>query len=266
MTKTIVIANQKGGVGKTTTTMNIGVALAKQNYRVLMIDNDPQANLSSYLGIEAAGPNAARRTLDEVYLLKRPVTPDLVAELVTKTASGVDIIASDTALSGVEYYLFSRNDRELVLRQFLHNIQSRYDYILIDTPPSLNLLTLNALCAATHVLIPVQPEFFGLEGIVKLREAIANVQNRWNPNLKLLGVLPTLVTNRRKLTSEVLGALKSELQTDLFNTQIHDNAAVTESTGHAQSVFDYDRTSKGAKDYWAAALEVIERSGGQNAT
>ena len=255
MKKIITIANQKGGVGKTTTCMNLGAALAKLGQRVLLIDSDPQANLTSYLGITPV------RTLDEIYLSKRPVvlTTGVANDFISKTESGVDLIASDKALSGVEYYLFTRSDREQVLATFLQSVQSRYDTILIDTPPSLNLLTLNALCASDGVLIPVQAEFFSLEGVVKIRDEIRNINARWNPKLSVVGVLPTQITFRRKLTQEVLDTLHVELGSLMFKSVIHDNTAVTESSGHGKSVHDYDRRSRGAKDYMEAAIELASR-------
>jgi chromosome partitioning protein len=153
----------------------------------------------------------------------------------------------------------SRSDKELILGRFLQSIASEFDDILIDTPPSAGLLTLNALCAADSVLIPVQPEFFSLEGIVKIRETIETVRSRWNSRLRILGVLPTQVSNRRSLTGEVLEALKNELGSLLFDSIIHDNSAVTESSGHGQSVLDYDRSSRGAKDYMSASAEYLIR-------
>jgi len=256
----ITVANQKGGVGKTTTTMNLGTALVKMGKRVLLIDADPQGNLTSYCGVTPGiEPYETLRTLDEVFLAKRAIDREARSRFIAKTPSGLHLIGSDSGLNGVEYYLMPRSDKEQVLARFIDEVRGDYDYIFIDTPPSLNLLTLNALCASDRVLIPMQPEFFSLEGIVKIREAIENVRSRWNSQLAIGGVLATQVSPRRALTQEVLQALKTELGNLVFETQIHDNAAVTESTGHGVSVIEYDRSSRGAKEYLALAEEVIER-------
>jgi chromosome partitioning protein len=265
--KIITVANQKGGVGKTTTTLNFGVALAKKDKRVLLIDGDPQGNLTSYLGVSPGeGEYENLRTLDEIYLAKRAPSAEEAQSFTARTASGVSLIASDSALTSVEHYLFSRPDREKVLSKFFESIQDQFDYVFIDTPPSLNLLTLNALCASDHVLIPMQTEFFSLEGIVKIQEAIENVQSRWNERLTIIGILATQVNKRRKLTMEVLDTLRESLGDLVFEAIIHDNASVAESSGHAQSVFDYDRKSQGSKDYTQAAQELIKRCEGWSAT
>lgn len=264
----VTIANQKGGVGKTTTVMNLGVALAEQGYRVLLIDSDPQANLTSYLGVSFDDEQyASLKTLDELYLGKRiPQSEDEINAFIAKTRSGVDLLAADGHLSGVDYYLFSRKDKESVLKKFLESIQDRYQFILIDTPPSLNLLTINALVASHRVLIPMQPEFFSLEGIVKVREIIQNIRDNWNPELSVLGVLPTQVSARRRLTSEVIELLRGEIGAELFESQIRDNAAVTESSGHGKSVLHYQKNSPGAQDYLKAAEEFVKRCNHQTET
>lgn len=241
--------------------MNLGAALALRKFRVLLIDSDPQANLTSYLGVTPGeAPFLDLKTLDEIYLSKRPADRNFKDSCIATTSAGVDLIASDKALSGVDHYLFSRADRELVLARFLKNLSDDYDFVLIDTPPSLNLLTLNALCASDSVLIPIQPQFFSLEGIVKIREAIENVRSRWNEELGIEGVVASQVSQRRKLTSEVLQTLKEELGPVLFDSMIHDNAAVAESSGHAESVLSYDRSSRGAQDFIEVADELIRRN------
>ena len=258
--KIITVANQKGGVGKTTTVMNLGVALARVGHRVLLIDGDPQANLTSYLGVTPGEPPyESLHTLDEVYLAKRPLDTFGKHLYITSTDAGVDLIPSDKALAGVDYYLFTRADREGVLSRFFANIRHEYDFILIDTPPALNLLTINSLCASDYVLIPVQPEFFSLEGIVKIQEAIRDVQSRWNPQLSVIGILPTQLSKRRRLTQEVMQTLREELGDQVFTAHIAENSAIAESSGHAKSVIDYDRSSRGAQDYVEAARELLER-------
>ena len=256
----LTIANQKGGVGKTTLTMNLGAALAARGYRVLLVDSDPQANLTSYLAVTPGQePFENTRTLDEIYLSKRPADRSMRAEAITRTQAGVDLIAGDKNLTGVDHYLFSKVDRERILSRFIDPLRSEYDYILIDTPPSLGLLTINALCTSDRVLIPVQPEFFSLEGIVKIREAIEDVRARWNPKLQIGGVIANQVTPRRKLTGEVVDALKSELGELFFGTLIHDSAGVAESAGHGKSVTSYDKASRGSKDFESLADEFVKR-------
>jgi chromosome partitioning protein len=241
--------------------MNLGAALARSGRNVLLVDSDPQANLTSYLGVTpGVGDFEKLRTLDEIYLAKRPIDGSSIELFITPTSiSQLSLIAADRNLSGLELYLASRADKEAILARFLQSIAHLFDDIIIDTPPSVGLLTLNALCASHFVLIPVQPEYFSLEGIVKIRETIGMVRDRWNQSIEILGVLPTQVSLRRTLTHDVLDALKNELGDLLFDSKIHDNAAVTESSGHARSVLDYDRSSRGAKDYIVASQEYLKR-------
>ncbi len=255
--KIITIANQKGGVGKTTTVMNLGAALVRAGKKVLAIDSDPQANLTSYLGVTPV------HALDELYLTKKPITAELIAEFIHPTEQGISVIPADGGLSGVEYYLFSRTGREQLLSRFLAPILSQFDYVFIDTPPSLNLLTLNALVASTDVLVPVQPEFFSLEGIVKIQESIADIRARWNPKLSILGILVTQANFRRKLTAEVIATLREEFPDRVLETVIHENASISESTGHASSVLHYAPGSRGAEDYLALGKELINREAGK---
>ncbi len=246
------IANQKGGVGKTTTTMNLGCALARAGKRVLLIDSDAQANLTSYLGVTPG------RTLDELYLSKKPLAVSELQAFIHTTRHGVSLIPSDSNLNGVEYYLFSKPKRELLLAGWIDKIRHEYDFVLIDTPPSLNLLTLNALCASDGVIVPVQPEFFSLEGIVKIRDSITDVRERWNPKLTIRGIVVTQANLRRKLTSEVLSALKSEFEDRVFATLIRENSSVSESSGHGKSVLEYAPASHGAEDYNSLSREFIQ--------
>lgn len=260
-TRIIAIANQKGGVGKTTTCVNLAAALVEQGKKVLLIDNDAQANLTSYLeGAREKTDFENRSTVDELYLSKRPPSlDDAKSRFLRSYQVMFDYIAADKELSGVEYYLYARSERERVLSNNLAWARGEYDFIIIDNPPTLNLLTLNALTAATEVLIPVQTEFFSLEGIVKMQESIKQVRERWNPDLKLAGILPTQVDGRKKLAAEVLELLGRHFPQDLLATRIRDNSKLAESSGHGKTILKYAPSSPGADDYRSLADEVIVR-------
>lgn len=252
-TKIISIANQKGGVGKTTTCVNLAAALVEQGRKVLLIDNDPQANLTSYLKLDSA-PQNEKSTLDELYLSKRsPSIDDAKDRFIRSYQFMLDYIGADKDLAGVEYFLYTRADREKTLKNNLAWAIGEYDFILIDNPPSLNLLTLNALTAASDVLIPVQTEFFSLEGVVKMQDSIQHVRERWNPELKIMGILPTQVDTRKKLTAEVLGLLGQSFPNELLTCKIRENSKLAESTGYGKTIFKYASTSPGAEDYRSLA-------------
>ncbi len=260
-TRIIAVANQKGGVGKTTTCVNLAAALVEQGKRVLLVDNDPQANLTSYLTKQKTGqPPAAGKslTIDALYLMRRaPDRDQAETDFVNAYSAGFYYIAADSELSAVESYLYAKSERETVLKNNLKWADGVYDFIFIDNPPSVNLLTLNALVAAHEVLIPLQTEFFSLEGIGKIKETISLVKQRWNPTLSICGLLPTQVDNRKRLTQEVLDALNTRFPHETFKTKIRDNSKLTESSGHGTIIFAYAPNSAGAEDYRALADEVL---------
>jgi chromosome partitioning protein len=266
-TRIVAIANQKGGVGKTTTSVNLAAALVELGKKVLLIDNDPQANLTSYLSGQREilansndEDNSTKSTIDELYLAKRPPSfRDAKDRFVRSYQVSFDYIGADKNLSGVEFYLYSRSDREKVLKANLAWTMGEYDFVLIDNPPSMNLLTLNALACAGEVLIPVQTEFFSLDGIMKMRESIFMIRERFNPELRVAGILPTLVDTRKKLTAEVLTLLNEKFPGDLLTSKIRDNSKLAESSGHGKTIFRYAPSSPGAEDYRNLADEVISR-------
>lgn len=259
-TRIVAIANQKGGVGKTTTCVNLAAALVEQGLKVLLIDNDPQANLTSYLARQTTDSEKTTSLIDELYLAKRAPSFDDAKDRFLRTYQvGLDYIAADKDLAGVEYYLYTRAEREKILKTNLSWAMGKYHFILIDNPPSLNLLTLNALTAASGVLIPVQTEFFSLEGIVKMQDSIQMVRERWNPQLKIAGILPTQVDGRKKLTEEVLGLLGDHFPKDMLTSRIRDNSKLAESSGHGKTIFRYAPSSAGAEDYRSLADEVLSR-------
>ena len=253
MSKIISLANQKGGVGKTTTSINLAAALAKQGERVLLIDADPQANTSSGLGIEI-------RELDSTIYecLVNGIDPHQA--IVATSMKNLSVIPSHIDLVGAEIEMLNMEHREQLLKNIIAKVRDEYDYILIDCSPSLGLITVNALTASDSVIIPVQCEFFALEGIAKLLNTIKIIKSKLNPALKIEGFLLTMFDNRLRLSNQVYEEVKRHFGDLVFNTVIARNVRLSEAPSHGVSVLEYDPSSKGAKNYMALAKELIARN------
>ena len=252
MSKVISLANQKGGVGKTTTSINLAAALATLGKRVLLIDADPQANTSSGLGVEI-------RELDKTIYecLVNGIDPHTA--IVATSTKNLSLIPSHIDLVGAEIEMLNLEHRETLLKNIINQVRDEYDYILIDCSPSLGLITVNALTASDSVIIPVQCEFFALEGIAKLLNTIKIIKSKLNPALKIEGFLLTMFDNRLRLSNQVYEEVKRHFGDLVFNTVIARNVRLSEAPSHGMSVLDYDPSSKGAQNYTALAKELIKR-------
>lgn len=253
MGKIISLANQKGGVGKTTTTINLAASLASMGKRVLVIDADPQANASSGLGVDIS-------TID-CSLYECLVSGKDVREAVfTTDVEGLDIIASHIDLVGAEIeMLYFEDKREYVMKDMLQSIVNDYDYILIDCSPSLGLITVNALVASDRVIIPVQCEYFALEGISKLLNTIRIIKNKLNPLLEIEGFLLTMYDQRLRLANQIYEEVKRHFQELVFKTIIQRNVKLSEAPSHGLPALLYDANCTGTKNYLALAREIIAR-------
>lgn len=247
MTKVVSIVNQKGGVGKTTTSVNLSACLAELNYRVLVVDIDPQGNTTSGLGFDI---NEDTKTVYSVLSGDEPM------EAVYKTKFGsLYVCPSDIQLAGSEIELVEEEKREYKLRDALEKIKYQYDYVIIDCPPSLNLLTLNALIASDSVLVPVQCEYYALEGLSRLMQTVKTVKSRFNPKIELDGVLLTMFDSRTNLSIMVADEVKKFFPKKVFKTVIPRNVRLSEAPSYGEPIIAYDKYSKGAESYMELAKE-----------
>jgi len=253
MGKIIALANQKGGVGKTTTTINLAASLATLEKSVLVVDADPQANASSGLGVNIKEVECS------IYECIIDHT-DAHEAIYTTDINGLDIIASHIDLVGAEIEMLNLDNREKILAGVLAQIKDEYDYILIDCSPSLGLITVNALTAADSVIIPVQCEYFALEGISKLLNTIKIIKSRLNPRLEIEGFLLTMYDGRLRLANQIYDEVKRHFQELVFKTVIQRNVKLSESPSHGLPVILYDADSTGAKNHLALAKEIINKN------
>jgi chromosome partitioning protein len=254
MGKIIAIANQKGGVGKTTTSVNLAASLGVLEKKVLLIDADPQANATSGLGIDVDDIE-----IGSYQLLEHAASAE---ECIIKTSSpNVDIIPAHIDLVAIEIELVDKEQREYMLKQAITHLKSAYDYILIDCAPSLGLLTLNALTAADAVVIPIQCEYFALEGLGKLLNTIKSVQKIHNPELDIEGLLLTMYDSRLRLSNQVVEEVQKHFDDMVFKTIIQRNVRLGEAPSYGESIIKYDVSSKGASNYLSLAKEIINKNG-----
>ena len=258
MTKVIAIANQKGGVGKTSTTVNLGAGLVRQGYDVLLIDLDSQANLTMALGYQ--NPDDMEFTISNV--LHKAVQEEQIdpEEGILTTAEGIDLMPANVQLSGLEISLINEYGRENMLKQYIDEVRLNYDYILIDCAPSLSVLTVNALVAADSVLIPTQPQYFSMAGIQMFYDTFCKIRRKMNPSLSIEGVLVTMMDNRPNFTKELVSQLRNAYGDvfRVFETEIPTSIRMSESNARGKSIFEFDRKGKVSAAYEKLTQEVIE--------
>lgn len=253
MAKIIAFANQKGGVGKTTTCVNLSAFLTYMGQRVLLLDMDPQGNASSGVGIE--------KTKDTKTMYNLISKECYIDEVIQHTSiENLDIIPATVDLAGAEIDLVQMQSRESVVKNILARVQDKYDFIMIDCPPSLGLLTVNSLTASDSVIIPIQCEFYALEGLTQLMNTIRLIIHHLNPHLQIEGVVMTMKDNRSNLVSQVSDEIKKFFGNKVFNTYIPRNIRLAEAPSHGETIVTYDIKSKGAEAYQALACEFLDRN------
>lgn len=252
MGRTIAIANQKGGVGKTTTAINLSACLAEAGQKVLIVDFDPQGNATSGFGLEKG---SIENTVYQMLIGESTVKECIEKEV----QENLDILPSDVNLAGAEVELLEMENKETLLKNNLKKIKNQYDFIIIDCPPSLNLLTINALTAADTVIVPIQCEYYALEGLSQILKTINLVKRKLNRKLELEGVVFTMYDARTNLSLEVVESVKSSLNQNIYKTIIPRNVRLAEAPSHGMSINLYDSRSSGAESYRLLAAEVISR-------
>ncbi len=253
MGKIIAFANQKGGVGKTTTCINVAAYIAAMGKNVLIIDMDPQGNATSGVGIEKNNDlKTLYNVIDKELIIDEVILPTCLY--------GLDIVPATVDLAGAEIDLVQMNAREHVVKNALNRIKDKYDFILIDCPPSLGLLTVNALTAADSVIIPIQCEFFALEGLTQLMNTIRLIIHHLNPELKIEGVVLTMKDNRSNLVAQVSEEVRKFFNTKVYDTYIPRNIRLAEAPSHGLPILLYDTSSKGANAYQSLAEEILDRN------
>jgi chromosome partitioning protein len=254
MGKIITIANQKGGVGKTTTAINLAASLGVLEYKTLLIDADPQANATSGVGVD---PKTIKTSIYECI-----VGDAQIQDIIIKTNNpGLDLIPAHIDLVGAEIEMINLSNRELILKKVLEPIKDDYDFIIIDCSPSLGLVTINALSATDSVLIPVQCEYFALEGLGKLLNTVKIVQSHLNTNLSMEGILLTMYDTRLRLANQVVEEVKTHFQDLVFDTIIHRNTRLGEAPSFGETIIMHDAASKGSINYLNLAREVLQKNG-----